>query len=194
MKSKKAIELSINFLVMTILAIAVFSMGIVFVNKIFRGATQQTTDFDAQTKAELARLLESGERVALPFYRATVRGGETKAFGVGILNEAGAEKTFKLDVLFSKAFEPDNDRMCDSNGDGCEDTKDSTVPPDWLTYNTQEHPLKNHEQGSYAIAIHVPKGAQRGTYIYDVNVLYNEDGSDVDDDYDSVQKIWVTVI
>ncbi|MBS3126374.1 hypothetical protein J4453_02955 [Candidatus Woesearchaeota archaeon] len=160
MKSKRGIELSVNFLVMTILAIAVFSMGIVFVNKIF----------------------------------STVRGGETKAFGVGILNEAGAEKTFKLDVLFSKAFEPDNDRMCDSNGDGCEDTKDSTVPPDWLTYNTQEHPLKNHEQGSYAIAIHVPKGAQRGTYIYDVNVLYNEDGSDVDDDYDSVQKIWVTVI
>src|SRR3989344_2686140 len=108
MKSRKGMELSVNFLVMTILSIAVFSMGVVFVNKIFRAADEKAVAFDAQTKAELARLLERGEKVALPFYRATARGGETHSFGVGILNVNLADEIFKVNVKFTKSFFPDN--------------------------------------------------------------------------------------
>ena len=106
--NKKAIELSINFLVIIIISLAVFGMGILFVNKIFFAAGKKVAEMDSQTKEELARLLDSGDKVAMPFFQKTVIHGNTATFGIGVLNTLGSPKAFTVVVKFDEAFDKED--------------------------------------------------------------------------------------
>src|SRR3989344_5094068 len=186
--NKKAIELSINFLVIIIISLAVFGMGILFVNKIFFAAGKKITEMDQQTKEELARLLDDGSKVAMPFFQKTVIHGNTATFGIGILNtlepskfSAGNTNEFKVIVKFDEAFDKDDNTITPvSDPDG-----DYRVPNDngWLAYDHDEHEIKMNDQGTYTIAISSPRDAQAGVYIFNVAVCYNVAISPPSDSY-----------
>ncbi len=98
-KGKKGIELSVNFIVVLILAIVTLSMGIVLTYNIFSKAYKMKTDIDAQTKSQINSLLDSGEQVAIPVYRIKVRPGKSDVFGLGILNTEASGTDFKVKVM-----------------------------------------------------------------------------------------------
>jgi len=54
--SKKGIELSINFIVMLIIGIAMFGFGLKFLAQFFSGAEQIKSQLDTQTKTQIQRL------------------------------------------------------------------------------------------------------------------------------------------
>ena len=65
-QNRKGIELSINFIVMLILALAVFSGGIMFATKFFGHAEKVRASMDAQTEKQIEKLLDSGSPVVIP--------------------------------------------------------------------------------------------------------------------------------
>ena len=220
--NKKAIELSINFLVIIIVSLAVFGMGILFVNKIFFAAGKKITEMDQQTKEELARLLDDGSKVAMPFFQKTVIHGNTATFGIGVLNTLGSAKDFTVVVKFDEAFKKDDTSICNAG-----DTNDCGSDPDgagtptdngWLAYDHNLHNINNNEQKIYTIAISPPKSPlpPAGTYIFDVAVCYDPEPNPIylaggtDDPYKTasaictpintnyygyyhLQKIWLSV-
>lgn len=212
---KKGIELSINFLVIIIISLAVFGMGIVFVNKIFFSAAQKVDEMGAQTKNELARLLDQGDKVAMPFFQETVIHGKTATFGIGVLNTLTASSTenFTIVVEFDEAYRKDNSEICnagDTSGCGSDPDGEGTQEDNgWLAYDQKEHTIKSNEQGSYTIAINPPKDTPTGVYIFNVAVCYDVPPSDpLNDLYESasnictgtydygyynLQKIWLSV-
>ena len=82
-----AIGLAINMIVIIILSIVILGLGIAFLQSIMGGANDLKADLDAQTSNELERLMmDQNKKVAVPLNTATLFGGDTHVFGVGILN------------------------------------------------------------------------------------------------------------
>jgi len=99
MKNKKAMELSINFIVMLIIAMALFSFGIWFAYKFFGGAEKMRTELDEQTQTQIENLLmQSNERVIIPFNSKTLDKSNSAIFGVGILNMLESPTQFTIEI------------------------------------------------------------------------------------------------
>ena len=194
--NKKAIQLSVNFIVMLIISIIIFSMGIYFAKRIFSRGEELRLIFDERTEAEIARLLDDGSKVAIPFTKKTIHNGGFDTFGIGILNTIDFEK-FNLHVYFNKAYDLNGNLLCDkTNPDDCKN------PQNWLKASegtttsygiviTTEIP--KYHQKKFLVGIDVDKNAPKGVYIFDVNVTYEDSAVSKWKDYDSIHKLYVEV-
>jgi len=101
-------------MVSLVLAIVVFGMGMMFFADIFQEASDVKTRLDSQTDQQIRNiLLSTGEKVAIPFDKKEINGGDTATFGVGIFNVPGpnAPTNFKIEKSgtdFCKCFKKDN--------------------------------------------------------------------------------------
>ncbi len=156
--NKRGIELSINFIVMLILAIAVFAGGLVFASKFFSHAQTVRGNLDAQTEKQIEKLLDSGSPVVLPISSKDINKAKFATFGVGVLAEYNGE--YILDVQYSgDAFKKDKTRITADAGS-------------WLEVPVTNQELKKNDKGKFMIGVTVPKDAERGTYLFNVKVDY----------------------
>ena len=178
--NKKAIELSVNFLVIIVLSLVMLSLGVILINKFFEAAEDIKTDLDSQTEAGIQSLLEQGKMVAVPINRKTIIRGEHDIFGLGILNIKDSGD-FKVVVRASDGFEPESNNYASISTDNF---------AGWPLYFTEEFNLDRDQRRSIGIAIIVDKTALRGTYIFDVEVSYC---TPYCVPYDTLKKIFVQV-
>ena len=186
MKNKKGIELSINFLVVIIISMAMLGMAIIFFNKFFAGAQRIQENYDKQTEQELEALLVAGHKVAIPFTRKEVVAGKTAVFGLGILSVSPDETEFYVEVECSKLIKEDGStESCNLEND-----------PLW----TEMHVLRNNQNTKIPIAVSTVKDDERGTYVFNVCVCdgYSCGGCppwDLEDLYDdNPHKLYLKVI
>jgi len=156
-KNKRAIELSINFIVMLVLALAMFSGGLIFAKKFFGHAEKVRSSLDAQTEKQIEKLLDSGSFVVIPISTKEIFRNEYATFGVGVLAQFNAKYT--LDVEFKEAYAKKS-----KNPITTED------PQSWLSGVPSTKDLKKNEKGKFLILVNVPKGVKSGTYIYKVKI------------------------
>jgi len=185
--NKKAIELSINFIVIIIISVVIFSGGIILSNKMFKGAQDVLEELDSQSAARIEALLDDGARVAMPFKSKDVARGESAVFGVGILNVL-ATTDFKMTVSFNEAYDESDNRICSYSTDpGCPDYPGE----EWLIYDDQPFPVEDNQKAFKRIMIKPKKNSKKGIYIFDVQVQENSGGSY--QDYDPKRKLLVNV-
>ena len=84
--NKKAIQLSINFLVIIIISIVMLSSGILIIKKYFKTADEIQLQLDEQTINDIGNLLDSGNQVAIQLNKKTIPAGESAIFGIGVIN------------------------------------------------------------------------------------------------------------
>ena len=189
--NKKAFALSVNFVVILIISIIVFTIGIYIVNRFFEFAKEEKLRWDDLTRREIDAALDSGDRIAIPRYKQTLANGEFVSFGIGILNVLqGVERDFNIKIDFTLASR-DGYEICNSG------TADTCGNPDsWLRTAYDEEPpiefpikIKNNEKKDFLVGVDV-HGAQSGTYVFNVDIEYNDFGFK---DYDTLHKIYVDV-
>ena len=177
MQNKKAIELSINFLVVVILSLVILSSGIYLIRNFFRTTEEIKAQIDEQTEAQIENLLNQGELVAVPLNRRTIPIENYGLFGVGILNIDSSPKTFQLSVSFNAAYDKTNNQITNINGN------------DWLLYDSDPFTLQPNEDKKMAVLVDVPE-TQEGIYIFNVKVI----DADTNQPYgDITKKIYVEV-
>lgn len=176
-RSKKGMELSINFIVMLILAITLFIFGIVFATKFFGDAEKTRVQISQQTKEEIHNLLlQQNAQVAIFPETIDLQRGENEIVGVGILNtgETGVF-TVKTDCKYlpkgKTAFEPCKvgvTAFYDATAQyTIEKNDDEVVPIDFLVKE------KDSPTGKYVFTITINKGTEPygfGSYKVYVNV------------------------
>lgn len=161
--NKKAFELSINFLVVMIISLAVFGLGIAFINKIYRGAEKTQEQYFERYEKDVQDLLcDVKDKVCIP--RDTQDLGKNKHpyYGVVITNVLGSTDPnlkFKLYVEFNKFFDKASQPQ----------TADTTG---WIKYDQGDIKIPNNDAVKKAIALAV-KGAKSGTYVFNVEVCTN---------------------
>ena len=180
MMNKKAIELSINFIVIMIIAIAVFLMGIKLTYDLMIKAEEMKEDVDQQTQKEIEEVLTSGEIVAIPINHKSTKIANSVGFGLGVFNIEDTQN-FEIYMSFEKAFGNDREEITLDDGDS------------WiLTYFGPYEILKNNQK-ILNLPVRVPRKIESGvtppgTYIFKIEVK-NQNG----DRYGNVQKVYVEV-
>ncbi len=141
MRSRKAgIELSINFIVMLIIAIVVFSFGVKFVYDIVTEADDLASITQSQLEQKMESIMcDSSQRVCIGRTTKEVRPGRVDIFTLGILNTYNTKTTFNIQV-YAPSGAP--------TGLVWRDPAPVEINP-----NTQER---------VPIAVQVPRGANRG--------------------------------
>lgn len=156
---KKAIELSINFIVIMIFSIAILSSSFLLVNQFFGKAEAMKARLDSDTESKIRSMLVSGERVAIPVQSQEIGLGKPVTFAIGISNilrdDNGPINTFTIGI------EP-----CSAVGDHT-----PPLPALEVIYSPTIDIKKNDNQ--IALFVVNTKGGERlVTYKCDVTVKY----------------------
>ena len=161
--NKKGIELSINFIVVLIIAVAVFSMGLVFLRLIITQGDKMKDQITKETEKEIEKMLLGGEKVAIPKSTKTVDAGDSVSFAIGILNVKGSDKTFTIEAYAGPAYT---------------DSKTSIQKLDeigGIIDTPAPFGIENNEHEARRVFVIVPGSAIKGTYV--VNIDVKVDGS-----------------
>src|SRR3989338_5232446 len=179
LNSKKSIELSLNFIVILILSLAILGFGVRFMSQLFSKATDiskfSAEDFDRQ----ITNLICGGsERVCVTAQRKPIRKGDYSVIGMKIINvlepplgqpainfeiavntpdgpPTGLLGYTKNDQPIVKT--PDFDGLIVVVGDGRERVID----------------LEKYEERNIGFAVQPPNNAPAGTYILNIEIKAN---------------------
>ncbi|MFW6378454.1 MAG: hypothetical protein ACOCZV_00360 [Nanoarchaeota archaeon] len=205
-ESKTGFQLSINMLVVIIIGVALLGIGF----SIFSNAFSKTTDLRDQvgedTQRQISALLEDGSLVVVPYANKEAKRGDYVDFNIGINNEMGDTRSFKVLVTYSGStaytdedddpFDPLGDDLflegsgshidsCGYHmGDNAAQIRNSEELPsecgdNWVLMATDTFTIKNNEHEYVPIRIVIPeKDVKDGQYIFNVDVCENP----VDDD------------
>ncbi|MBI4440864.1 hypothetical protein HY639_01735 [Candidatus Woesearchaeota archaeon] len=158
--NRKAIELSMNFLVIIVLSLVIFGFSINFIMNIYGKATglQQRTfeDLDRQ----IGTLRCGTEQVCIGDKTKTIRRGEYDAYGVRILNIFAEERKFKVTIVPNGAVNSQIDPKFGTEGHelfllpAAGQERIESISPD--------------KSRNFALGVEVGKSLASGTYVVDV--------------------------
>lgn len=177
MLSKKSIELSLNFLVMIIISVTIFSFGIYFISNLAQEAEDLrgiTIDQIDQQIRDLA--CEGSDRVCMAAEKMKIQRGKVGIFGIKILNILDSE-SFQVVANPSSplGYKRDNSPI--------------TGPALIINPLSRTADIKKNEDKTIGISAQVPKNAPvGGTYIIDVEIRNSGNL------YVPLQKLYVEVV
>jgi len=151
--NRKAITLSINFLVIIILSLVIVSLSIYFFTTILTKAKSLAS----YTQEELDKKIESIQcegLVCIPINYKKIHPGEFTIFGMKIFNDANSEKTFKI-IRSCSGISTENEPL------NCENIS-------ILTHDEVQIPARSEKR--IAIGVEAKKNALPGMYIITINV------------------------
>jgi len=175
--NKKAFELSINFIVILIISIVIFGFGIKFISNLMKGVDDLSKLTESDFNANMERMLcDSSEKTCVGISRKEIRVNKVKFFTFGVLNINEQTTDFYIDV---EQADPYDDH------------------PDEIKYRlTNELTLDPNKQDNVVIAVQVPRGTDKGTYVLNVYVCSDEQSSceeDSNNRYSKTKKLYITV-
>ena len=159
--NKKAIELSINFIVILVIALVMFGMGLTLFRKFFVEADVIKQNLDDQTKKEIQQIMmSSAEQVIVYPSQLTIRRGKSDVVGVGVLNIN--ENTTAFDIIpdwdGTSCYDIDGSQMS-----GC-NVSNIKVPGTITRY------IESNERVIIELPLRVDSSAQKGKYAVQIQV------------------------
>ena len=176
MHTRKAIELSLNFIVILIISIVIFGFGVRFISNLSSEAIDITKITEKELDERIGDLIcEGSDRVCVGIDRKTIRRTKFDAFGLKIVN-----------ILETQSFDIIVERPSPS---GYTINK-RPVGSDSLIWNPKARSvfIEKNDEKSLGIMVQVPANIVSGTYIFDVKIQ-TADGKP----YSNVQKLYVDV-
>lgn len=186
MLNKKAMELSLNFIVILIISIIIFGFGVKFISDLSSQAVEITDMTISELDERIEDIIcEGSERVCVGIDRKIIKRKESSVFGVKILNiiePAPPEKGQYFDVIVTPPPPPK------PIGFKKDQTPIENPPsPNLIIYPAERSVyIGANEVRSIGIGIQVPAKAVSGTYILNVEII-------TDDEIYSKQKLLVDV-
>lgn len=179
MKSKRAMELSINFIVVLIISIVVFAFGIQFAYRLMHDADELSIDMLDDLEQSMEKLrCDSSDLVCIGMSSKEIRVHRTDIFTLGIMNTYDKEQTFSIKVE-----------------NGLATLRDGTELPTHTiaTLTRKSVAISPNKQELMGIAVKVPGGTKPGTYVINVYVCKGSVCTKESDHYGTVQKLYVNV-
>ena len=160
---------------MLIITITIFGMSLYLIKQFFSATGEIEAQISADMKKEVERrLMETGERVALPLNKVTLQRGKSHAFGLGILNTLGETKNFfvKMEFAVPGHYTLDGERITEG------DIVDKEFVDDkWIFTAPIMETLENNEQIVIPLTVRVHNSMSQdsrtmrdSTYVFNVCV------------------------
>ncbi len=175
--NKRAIELSINFIVILILSIAMFAAGFFIMKKVFTTTNQMKETLSDQQKTKLEQILANGaEPVKAIYSERTLRPGGHDVFGLGIRNDLGYKENFTIEADFDIYIDSKGEVKCDSElGCTLDPNKGVSIIANPDSQHMEVHTVANNERAIVDdIYVYAAKGAEKGTYVFNIKVCQSD--------------------
>ena len=166
MTKKAAISLSVEFLVVIIIAMVTLGLSTMLFSDVFRKVQETDIELKQQYKEEIWRLLDSGGLVVAPLTTQTVPRGEVAKFGVGVRNILDTQE-FTIVVLSQDVG-------------GCK------ASDEWLRIARPTRTIEANTQDIFVIGVELLKNIKACTYVFDVKIT--DQSGNV---YGTLQKLYV---
>jgi hypothetical protein len=194
-------QLSLNFLVMLIIAIVIFILSIAFLGDFFKQATELRTSLDEHSRAQIETLLAGNARVAIPIESRTTKPGDPVSYGIGIKNTLPQEN-FLVKIHSQGTFIPANEptqsymlicgdinyRGCSIDGFSLRNYNSGDIAVEYLIGRQGKTQIKINNDDTMVIALNPISKAPRGHYIF--NILICSSYSEIDDCPPSVSELY----
>ena len=174
--NKKAIELSLNFIVIFVITVTIFGFGIKFISDLSAQANQVQYLTISDLDDKIGDIIcEGSERVCVGIDRKTIKRTKFGIFGIKIIN-----------ILDSQNFDIEVTRP---NPSGYT-VKKTPILADDLIWNPKLRSvyIEKNDEKIVGIGIQVPADAVPGTYIFDVTIRMQDANP-----YTPVKKLYVDV-
>jgi hypothetical protein len=113
-KKKGSLELSINAIVIIVLAFVLLGLGLGFVRSQFKSMGSTTTQVQEQVKSQILEDLRTGDKkISFPSQRVTIEKGSNLDLAIGVKNTGNSELKFYLDIF--TAQDQTNKIKCDED-------------------------------------------------------------------------------
>jgi uncharacterized membrane protein len=155
--NSKGMELSVNFLVVMIVALVVFMLSIGFIYNVYKKAVDQEETSLASLDRQVEFLRCGSESVCIGEKTKRMNRGEQEVFAVRILNTQTVDRNFRAYVS-----NPDNNPVIF--------LPPETDDPDSDANSVREIKLGLSDSKNFGFMAKVPDTATSGTYIYDIHV------------------------
>ena len=100
MKKKASLNLSINAIVVLILAITMLGLGLTFMRNIFGGAAKEFTKVSGEVEKQMIeQMKETNKVVSLSRPKIDVKVGEKEQIFIGLKNDEQSPKAFELNSI-----------------------------------------------------------------------------------------------
>ena len=100
MHKKAALELSINAIVIVILAMTLLGLGLGFVRNMFRDIGDTTSQVQDQMKEQILDDLRRGDKkLSFPSQKIELEGGEEEIIAIGVKNTQAETLDFTIDLI-----------------------------------------------------------------------------------------------
>ena len=188
-------ELTINFIVITVLSLLVLGVGFYLVTNIFITAEEYKAKLDDQTQEHILETLrQSGELISLPINKYTLEKGTDTILGIGLLNSVGTSQTFYATLTCTEAVDSEQTELCaESSGISC-DTELASYCSSWITLPVGSITLENRKSDVVTVFITVPDDAPDGTYGFTFKICTgNYCGMSGSTQYGPTKKLYVIV-
>ena len=182
---KKGIELTVNFMVMFILAIVVFGFGIYFITKLFQGGQDIYEQHAGSMQSAVEKLrCEETDLICMNRYRTEIRRGESDFLAISIKNRRGQSVDLRFEITNIAAYDKSKALIAGGPPGG----------PNALTAAVLEKEKTNVQNGedfNQGFIIQVPKqttagsGWPTGEYIFELR-------TEIDDPEDQGYKPYKT--
>ncbi|MFC1768501.1 hypothetical protein ACFLZX_01935 [Nanoarchaeota archaeon] len=99
MRKKGDLNITVNAIVIIVLALTFLSLGLVFIRNIFEGITETTVTVQDQIRQQIIDDLRRGDKkLSFPADQITVGKGKERIFGIGVKNTLDEPMDFEVDV------------------------------------------------------------------------------------------------
>ncbi len=177
---KGAVSLSVNFLVIIIVSMAVLSMGIYLTRQMVAKGYEMQLDLDEQTERQIWALLDDGGIVVSPVNVKEVTRGKTFAvFPVGVRNILGVETAFTMQISAA-------------NVGGCASQLGWVAVREGIISGSameSTRNIDNQAEDIFVVGVKVPSNVPPCTYVFDTVVFSSVGGTPTS--YGTPQKLYV---
>ncbi|MBW2969492.1 hypothetical protein KY314_05270 [Candidatus Woesearchaeota archaeon] len=186
MNKKAALQLSINAIVILILAITILSLGIVFIKSQFGALTDRFAEVSAEIKSELInKIKDTGELLVFNRVEIEAKLGKPEEFYMGIKNTAPNLNEPEKSVCFVpaiKCINALNGECFDGRNNVYVGGSDLSIgpgtPPEVKWFSLfKEMDIKTGEVGVYPITLQIAQ-ALPDTYLMELAVYKYSQGED----------------
>lgn len=168
---RKGMELSINTLVVIILGMLVLGGGFLLLKQIDTSAKDLLRDVGQSTQQRIDKELVGGSLIVIPDNTRTDVEYGIQHFALGFRNKMTVSHVFKPVFEFKEAF----------TEDGTTITIDGQSLLFHRDFEANHFTLEANEAvKDIAFSITISSGNPKGTYVYEVTIMYNKDEEDPD--------------
>ncbi len=162
---KGALELSMNTIVIVVIAVTILTLGLKLVYNQFSGISEQQQQIQEATEEEIREMFgQSDDPLALLSTSITLGQGESEDLVVAVRNIGSGSGTFSYDITVDA--QPD---------------AETSNPLDWLIWSTGARDLSSGNTWTDQISIDISNDATLGTYRY--TIVLNCDAPSCDDGF-----------